>query len=201
MYRHGFEVYEMLVRIPLMVRAPGMTPRRIDVPRSAIDLAPTILELTGAPAEASFQGKSLVPELYGKPVLGVVESDVVFSAAKLFFAYGLCNALTFPLSVGATAILKVADTLVPRRRKIIGDIREDVCSWLTSKKIDFVPSVSNKVMIDCKGPGSEVFQARLKEKVVIGRTWSAWPTHVRVSIGTADEMAKFKTAFGKVMAV
>ncbi|SMG12660.1 benzoate-CoA ligase family protein [Paraburkholderia susongensis] len=44
-------------------------------------------------------------ELYGKPVLGIVESDVVFSAAKLFFAYGLGNALTFPLSVGATAIL------------------------------------------------------------------------------------------------
>lgn len=44
-------------------------------------------------------------ELYGKPILGIVESDVVFSAAKLFFAYGLGNGLTFPLSVGATAVL------------------------------------------------------------------------------------------------
>ncbi|HEY9279482.1 MAG TPA: benzoate-CoA ligase family protein [Eoetvoesiella sp.] len=44
-------------------------------------------------------------ELYGKPVLGVKESDIVFSAAKLFFAYGLGNGLTFPLSVGATTIL------------------------------------------------------------------------------------------------
>lgn len=44
-------------------------------------------------------------ELYGKAVLGLVESDVCFSAAKLFFAYGLGNALTFPLSVGATTIL------------------------------------------------------------------------------------------------
>jgi benzoate-CoA ligase len=44
-------------------------------------------------------------ELYAKAVLGIVESDVVFSAAKLFFAYGLGNALTFPLSVGATAVL------------------------------------------------------------------------------------------------
>ncbi|MFL9866962.1 benzoate-CoA ligase family protein [Paraburkholderia fungorum] len=44
-------------------------------------------------------------ELYAKPVLGIVESDVVFSAAKLFFAYGLGNGLTFPLSVGATAVL------------------------------------------------------------------------------------------------
>lgn len=44
-------------------------------------------------------------ELYGKPVLGVREDDVVFSAAKLFFAYGLGNGLTFPLSVGATTVL------------------------------------------------------------------------------------------------
>jgi len=44
-------------------------------------------------------------ELYGKGVLALSERDVVFSAAKLFFAYGLGNALTFPLSVGATVVL------------------------------------------------------------------------------------------------
>ncbi|WP_019939360.1 benzoate-CoA ligase family protein [Bordetella sp. FB-8] len=44
-------------------------------------------------------------ELYGKPVLGIHEDDIAFSAAKLFFAYGLGNGLTFPLSVGATVVL------------------------------------------------------------------------------------------------
>ena len=44
-------------------------------------------------------------ELYGKPVLGLTKCDICFSAAKLFFAYGLGNALTFPLSVGATVVL------------------------------------------------------------------------------------------------
>ncbi|MEO7403860.1 MAG: benzoate-CoA ligase family protein, partial [Burkholderiales bacterium] len=44
-------------------------------------------------------------ELYGTPVLGLTERDVCFSAAKLFFAYGLGNALTFPLSVGASVVL------------------------------------------------------------------------------------------------
>ena len=44
-------------------------------------------------------------ELYGRAVLGLTETDVCFSAAKLFFAYGLGNALSFPLSVGATTIL------------------------------------------------------------------------------------------------
>ncbi|MCX7172829.1 MAG: benzoate-CoA ligase family protein [Proteobacteria bacterium] len=47
----------------------------------------------------------LTAELYARPVLGIVEDDVVFSAAKLFFAYGLGNGLTFPFSVGATAVL------------------------------------------------------------------------------------------------
>ena len=44
-------------------------------------------------------------ELYGKAVLGMNERDLCFSAAKLFFAYGLGNALTFPLSVGASVLL------------------------------------------------------------------------------------------------
>ncbi len=44
-------------------------------------------------------------ELYGKGVLGLKESDVCFSAAKLFFAYGLGNALSFPMGVGATTLL------------------------------------------------------------------------------------------------
>ena len=44
-------------------------------------------------------------ELYGKRVLGITERDLCFSAAKLFFAYGLGNALSFPLSVGARVLL------------------------------------------------------------------------------------------------
>lgn len=44
-------------------------------------------------------------DLYAIPVLGIREDDVVFSAAKLFFAYGLGNGLTFPMAVGATAVL------------------------------------------------------------------------------------------------
>src|SRR6202789_2866756 len=44
-------------------------------------------------------------ETYAKQVLGIREEDVGLSAAKLFFAYGLGNALTFPMSVGATTVL------------------------------------------------------------------------------------------------
>jgi benzoate-CoA ligase len=62
---------------------------------------------TGRPKGAVHTHANLywTAELYGKPILGLTESDICFSAAKLFFAYGLGNALSFPLSVGATVVL------------------------------------------------------------------------------------------------
>jgi benzoate-CoA ligase len=62
---------------------------------------------TGAPKGTVHLQSHLIQtaELYARPILGVEEADVVFSAAKLFFAYGLGNGLTFPMSVGATAVL------------------------------------------------------------------------------------------------
>jgi benzoate-CoA ligase len=62
---------------------------------------------TGTPKGAVHRHGSLIQtaELYARPILGLEESDLVFSAAKLFFAYGLGNALTFPMAVGATALL------------------------------------------------------------------------------------------------
>jgi benzoate-CoA ligase len=47
----------------------------------------------------------LTDDLYGGPYLGLTEKDVCYSVAKLFFAYGLGNALTFPMSAGATTVL------------------------------------------------------------------------------------------------
>lgn len=91
-------------------------------------------------------------------------------------------------------------TVIPERRKIIGNVREDVLGFLDKNNFKYVPSVSNKFMVDVKRPGGEIIAALQKEKVYIGRVWPSWPTHVRVSIGTQAEMDKFKTAFLKVMA-
>jgi benzoate-CoA ligase family protein len=62
---------------------------------------------TGKPKAAvhTHADLKLTDDLYGKPFLGIKASDVCYSVAKLFFAYGLGNALTFPLSAGATTIL------------------------------------------------------------------------------------------------
>ena len=101
--------------------------------------------------------------------------------------------------VAATASLK-SPTVVPERRKIIGDVRKDVFAFMDAHGFKYVPSVSNKFMVDVGQPGNEVIMALRKEKVYIGRVWASWPTYVRVSIGTQKEMDVFKKAFLKVMA-
>jgi benzoate-CoA ligase family protein len=62
---------------------------------------------TGKPKGVVHRHRDMVAtsQLFGRDTLGIREDDVVFSAAKLFFAYGLGNAMTFPLWMGATAIL------------------------------------------------------------------------------------------------
>ncbi|WP_299555173.1 benzoate-CoA ligase family protein [uncultured Tateyamaria sp.] len=62
---------------------------------------------TGQPKGVSHIHSALraTADTYGAQVLQVREDDVVFSAAKFFFAYGLGNAMTFPMSVGATVVI------------------------------------------------------------------------------------------------
>jgi choline-sulfatase len=82
LFRHGFELWEPLIRVPLFFVIPGVAPRTIDVPRSAIDMAPTILDLLSLEREASFEGKSLVPELLAQNDAGLEERDIVVDLPK-----------------------------------------------------------------------------------------------------------------------
>jgi histidinol-phosphate aminotransferase len=101
--------------------------------------------------------------------------------------------------VGAHASLQVK-TLIPQRRKMMKEVRNDVFSFLDKNKFSFIPSDSNCFMLDAKRPGAELVKAMAKEKVFIGRVWPAMPTYARITVGTAEEMAKFKAALVKVTA-
>ena len=70
MVRHGFELWEPLIRVPLIIYIPQVNSQRIDARRSLIDLVPTILDLMGAPQSSDqgldfMSGQSLAPELLG----------------------------------------------------------------------------------------------------------------------------------------
>jgi arylsulfatase A-like enzyme len=68
LYRHGFELWEELIRVPLIIHVPGIAPKRELARRSSIDLVPTMLELLGVPlpvvgAPDFLSGQSLVPDM------------------------------------------------------------------------------------------------------------------------------------------
>ncbi len=99
---------------------------------------------------------------------------------------------------GAIASLE-AKGVVAERREYVRRVREDLMAWLRERGAGFVPSVSNKIMIRTAKPGREVGAAMAARKVIIGRSWPSWPDHVRVTLGTPEEMEKFKAAFLQVI--
>jgi histidinol-phosphate aminotransferase len=89
--------------------------------------------------------------------------------------------------------------LVPKRKKLIADVRNDTFAWLKANNYSFIPSESNCFMIDVKRPGSQVRKLMVKDNVYIGRSWVAWPNYVRITVGLPAEMEAFKTSFKKAM--
>jgi benzoate-CoA ligase family protein len=105
---HGYRLFEDLIGAD--------EPEPYTAPTTCDDMAFWLYTSgsTGKPKGAVHVHGSLklTADLYGTPVAGMKESDLVYSVAKLFFAYGLGNAMTFPLSVGATVVLN-ADRPTP----------------------------------------------------------------------------------------
>lgn len=113
-------------------------------------------------------------------------------------SYSGWNAMPITAVAAATASLKDAQ-LVPERKQINTKIREATFDWLSSKGYSFVRSQSNCFMLDTKRPAKEVIAAMAAQNVFIGRQWPVWPTHVRVTVGTQNEMERFQEAFARVM--
>jgi histidinol-phosphate aminotransferase len=111
--------------------------------------------------------------------------------------YGAGSFLPMTGVVAATASIKSA-RLVAERRAANAKTREMVFNFLEEKKFSYVPSTTNFFMLEANRPGKELAAAMMKEKVMIGRTWPAWPTKSRVTIGSMEEMKRFQAALLKV---
>ncbi|MGA9527385.1 MAG: pyridoxal phosphate-dependent aminotransferase [Terriglobales bacterium] len=107
------------------------------------------------------------------------------------------NAMPVTALVAASASLKDAQ-LVPERKRINAENRANVFAWLDRNGYSYIPSQSNCFMLDTKRAGKEVIEAMAAQQVHIGRIWPVWPTHVRITVGTASEMERFQTALKKV---
>jgi histidinol-phosphate aminotransferase len=104
-------------------------------------------------------------------------------------------------AAAARASLEDKD-LVPLRKKINADVREETLAFLTKKGYKIVPgSQANMFMVNVGRPGREFQTAMRKQNVAVGRSWAAMPNYVRVTVGTKSEMARFESAFVKCMDV
>ncbi len=126
--------------------------------------------------------------------LAVAHPDVL---AKL----ELCGQNAMPITSSIAARVSLEDTtLIPTRKAYIANARNTTLKFLTDNNFKVIPgSQSNCFMIDTGRPGRQVMAAMAQKHVIIGRTWSVWPNVVRISVGTNEDMATFRTAFKEVM--
>jgi histidinol-phosphate aminotransferase len=107
---------------------------------------------------------------------------------------------SLPVTAVAAAITSLGDpSLVPARKKINADVRAETFAFLDRNGYKYTPSASNCFMLDTKRPTKEIIDAMAARNVYIGRAWPAWPTHVRITVGSKAEMEKFQSAFREVM--
>ncbi len=149
----------------------------------------------------------------GEDVVLIRTFSKIYGMAGLRAGYALGRpdllAKMRPFSAGALPVTGMAaakaslqdDQVVPERKAIVTALRKDVTMFLKKHGFDVAPSVSCKFMVDTKRPVRDVIKAMADEHVYIGRPWDAWPTSARISIGTADEMERFKNAFLKMASV
>jgi len=91
---HGHEVWDEIVRVPLLIRVPGAKPRRIARRVSHVDIIPTILDLAGLPPDPGARGESLAPELFGtdlpeRPILIDQPRNPYYRPKRAFIEGGL----------------------------------------------------------------------------------------------------------------
>jgi len=163
------------------------------------------IHLCDAPRSLDFvkEGKNVIvlrtfSKLYGMAGIRMGFAIGRPDLLKKISVHGGFNALPITALAAAKTSLLQQD-LVPSRKKIIGDVRVETLAWLKSEGHATTPSESNCFMLETGRPGKEVLAAMAAKEIYIGRIWPAWPTQVRITVGTRDEMLAFRKAFKEVM--
>lgn len=110
----------------------------------------------------------------------------------------LVSSLNQLATAAALAALKEED-FVTRVRKLNGQVRSYLCGELRAMGLDFIPSQANFVMVHLGRPAQPVIDALKKRRVLVGRLFPSMPHHVRVTLGTGDEMKLFVKELKEVM--
>ncbi|KAF1715813.1 aminotransferase [Pseudoxanthomonas sangjuensis] len=108
------------------------------------------------------------------------------------------NSLPVPAVAAGIASLQNPQRLAERKQEN-ATVRAETIAWLASRGYRCLPTQANCFMVDVKGEGRAFARRMAERKVFVGRSWQSMPNHVRITVGTAEEMAKFREAFAKAM--
>ncbi len=128
---------------------------------------------------------------YGRP-------DLLEQLAK----FGRTGNLSVVTMACAAASLKANATVIPERIAINKKNRELAFAHMEKVGVSYIPSVSNFFMMSVKGMTAEQVYASFEaKKIMLGgaNRWPEWPNHIRVTVGTYEEMGKFNTALAEVL--
>ena len=106
------------------------------------------------------------------------------------------SAGAMPATAMAAAHAALGETeLIAARKRGNADRRADLMRFFDAHGFRYTPSVANHLMVDARMPTPAAIEELKRRNVYVGRPWPVWPTHVRVSIGSTEDMERFKSAF------
>jgi histidinol-phosphate aminotransferase len=150
------------------------------------------------------QGKDVIVTRTFSKIYGMAGMRVGFAAAKPEYIEKLqplrMNVISIVSARGVVAALEARQSIVPPRQKALAHTRSELTAWLTERKVKFIPTQANFIMIDCGRNAREFITGLPKLGVAPGRPFPPLDNMLRVTIGTDAEMAKFREAFWKMYA-
>jgi histidinol-phosphate aminotransferase len=148
------------------------------------------------------QGKDVVVSRTFSKIYGMAGLRVGFSCARPDLTQKMEPYRDNVISIVSAhaALAALADTkVVPERRAKIGKVRSDLCAWLRTKNVKYIEPHANFIMIETGRDARTMQREMLTRGVAVGRAFPPLEKMMRVSIGTAEDMEKFRRVFWEVM--
>ncbi|HWZ33451.1 MAG TPA: aminotransferase class I/II-fold pyridoxal phosphate-dependent enzyme [Bryobacteraceae bacterium] len=151
------------------------------------------------------EGKNVIVMRTFSKIYGMAGLRVGYAAARPDLISKMTpfrNAVISIVSVrGVMAAIDLGPKLIDERRENMARTRNELCAWLQQKKLSYIESQANFVMFDAKKDIRETAPAMLAKGVAVGRHFPPYDKMMRITIGTDQEMAKFRTALSEVLAI
>ncbi|NBF05307.1 aminotransferase class I/II-fold pyridoxal phosphate-dependent enzyme [Pseudomonas sp. Fl5BN2] len=123
-----------------------------------------------------------------------VGQPALLKRLEIFGGYNVPAASTL---LGGIASLEESGLLAERKRHN-NQLRDETIAWLQERGFTCTASQANCFMIDVRRPAQEIVDALAAQHVKIGRVWNGWPNWARVSVGSEQDMQRFRQAFAQV---